>query len=100
MKRVRLHGAARAEVREAMRNLENERPGWAKKFKLELDRLFALILRHPRVGARHETTLYRRFGMKTFPYIIYYRDLADTIWIVAVSHGKRRPNYWIGRSPS
>lgn len=36
----------------------------------------------------------RRALARTFPYAIVYVDLPDVIWIVAVMHGKRQPEYW------
>ena|SRR5438128_5866701 len=36
----------------------------------------------------------RRAKLKTFPYLIYYRVLADRIEIIAVLHGSRDPRLW------
>jgi len=36
---------------------------------------------------------YRRVNLRVFPYVI--RD--DVIWIVAIAHAFRKPEYWIDR---
>lgn len=40
---------------------------------------------------------YRRVNFKVFPYYVAYFIWADTIWILAVAHSKRRSEYWIRR---
>ena len=40
---------------------------------------------------------YRRVNLKVFGYYIAYDIWADTIWILAIAHARRRPEYWIGR---
>src|SRR5262245_16153729 len=36
----------------------------------------------------------RRILLRRFPYAIIYRLNAESIEIVAVAHGRRRPGYW------
>ena len=42
----------------------------------------------------------RRFRLSRFPYIVFYLELDDTIWVAAVAHTSRRPGYWRDRQPS
>jgi toxin ParE1/3/4 len=42
----------------------------------------------------------RRFSTKRFPYRIVYLLHEDVIWIVAVAHHKRFPEYWKERLKS
>jgi len=37
---------------------------------------------------------YRRHVMKKYPYSIVYRLRADEIFVVAVAHHARQPDYW------
>jgi hypothetical protein len=37
--------------------------------------------------------------MQRFPFVIYYLDMPDRIWIVAFAHASRKPNYWKTRIP-
>jgi hypothetical protein len=39
----------------------------------------------------------RRVVLRRFPYFIVFFDWLDEIYIVAVTHAKRRPGYWMGR---
>lgn len=41
----------------------------------------------------------RRRVMGRFPFVIYYVDLPDAIWVVAFAHANRKPNYWASRLP-
>ena len=36
----------------------------------------------------------RRIVLHHFPYLVVFRETETTIEIVAVAHGRRRPNYW------
>lgn len=38
--------------------------------------------------------VHRRRLVRVFPYALVYRIEGDTIWIIAVAHSSRRPNYW------
>jgi plasmid stabilization system protein ParE len=39
----------------------------------------------------------RRYIMNRFPYILRYVLRKDEIWVMAISHQHRRPDYWIER---
>ena len=41
----------------------------------------------------------RVFRMKVYPYKIFYTydQLSKTVYVFAVSHHRRRPDYWLGR---
>ena len=41
--------------------------------------------------------LYRRVNLNIFPYYVTYVVRDDVFWIVSVSHGSRKPEYWIQR---
>jgi plasmid stabilization system protein ParE len=40
---------------------------------------------------------YRRVNLKVFPYYIAYFIWDERIWILAVAHVRRRPEYWVER---
>jgi hypothetical protein len=31
----------------------------------------------------------------SFPFLIFYAEFDELIWIIAIAHGKRKPNYLI-----
>jgi toxin ParE1/3/4 len=48
---------------------------------------------HPLAGHPcHE--VYRRINLNRFPYAIIYRPDGDDIYVIAVMHEKRHPDYW------
>jgi toxin ParE1/3/4 len=40
---------------------------------------------------------YRRVNLKVFQHYIAYFVWGDTIWIVAIAHGRQLPEYWLKR---
>lgn len=36
----------------------------------------------------------RRFLLQRFPFAIVYRDLPETIQVLAIAHARRKPGYW------
>ena len=65
----------------------------AEQFLAELDRAIAVILRSPR-GWKQIIGPWRRYPLRRFPFLIYFRETDRGIAIVAVAHGRRRPGYW------
>ena len=39
----------------------------------------------------------RRYVMNRFPYTLRYVLRGEEVWVVAVSHHHRRPDYWVER---
>ena len=93
MKAVRFHREADQELTEA-RNWYNQRSEVAAQaFALEIDHAIERILEAPHrypLGRRGE----HRFVLDRFPYTILYRVREDHVFIVAVAHDSRRPEYW------
>jgi plasmid stabilization system protein ParE len=69
----------------------------ASDFEREIERGTRLIsqtrLRWPKFDGQR-----RRFVVRKFPYAIIYEVPSKDVVILAVAHGKRRPNYWRERS--
>lgn len=89
-------GAARA-LREAARYYELQVTGLGVAFIAEVERTVALILENPAIGA---TTWqhYRRMLVRRFPFTVIHRPRQDTLFVVAVAHHHRQPNYWEARA--
>ncbi len=66
------------------------------RLKDEFDNHINWILYNPNVP-RVRSGGYRRVNLKVFPYYIAYITREDTLWILAVAHGHRKPEYWIKR---
>jgi len=55
----------------------------------------ALLIAHPRLGVPVSNDC-RRVNMLQFSYAVYYRidEVEKVIWIVSVTHQRRRPGSW------
>jgi len=39
----------------------------------------------------------RRVSLRRFPFKVIFRDVEGVVQILAVSHKRRRPDYWLNR---
>lgn len=72
--------------------------GLGERFKHEVERSVLWLAAHPEL-LRTRKGGYRRMNLRVFPYYIAYIVRHETVWILAVAHGSRRPNYYISRRP-
>lgn len=87
---------AELEFLDATSYYEEERPGLGRRFKDEVDRSLLWIAARPEVcGLRPNG--YRRMNLRIFPYYIPYITREATLWVLAVAHTGRQPEYWILR---
>ncbi|HEX6084132.1 MAG TPA: type II toxin-antitoxin system RelE/ParE family toxin [Thermoanaerobaculia bacterium] len=94
--RARLHPEAEQELAEAREWYAVRSEVAAQAFSLEISRAIERIIEAPRrypLGRRGE----RRFVLDRFPYTILYRVREEDIFITAVAHHSRRPDYWRDR---
>jgi plasmid stabilization system protein ParE len=61
-----------------------------------VDRSILWIADHPEL-CRLRPGAYRRINLRVFPYYIPYIVREQTLWVLAVAHGSRKPLYWISR---
>ena len=87
---------ARQEFLQALSFQEDQQAGLGQRFKDEVDRNVLWIASHPDV-LRVRPGGYRRMNLRIFPYYIAYIIRGDTIWVLAVAHGHRKPDYWVHR---
>lgn len=87
---------AAQEFEEAVVYLEEEEPGLGLRLRVEIDAHIGWIVENPTIPRLREGT-YRRVNLQVFPYYIAYLIKNETIWVLAVAHGHRRPSYWIER---
>lgn len=98
---VHVLAEAEAELEAARLYLESQAPGLGARFIEELDEAFHAIATRPLSFGKVETLPadqpYRRVLLSTFRYAVVFEVLDAEILVVAVSHGSREPNYWLGR---
>jgi hypothetical protein len=83
----------RREIQEAAEYYEAERAGLGDRFWREVDAHIRWISVNPTVP-RLQPGDYRRVNLKVFPYYIAYAIRGETIVLLAVAHGHRKPQYW------
>ncbi len=95
MKKIILQQAFN-ELDGAVSYYEEQQAGLGLRLMDEFDRHVIWILSNPTVP-RIRRGGYRRVNLKTFPYYIAYVVREDILWILAMTHGHRKPEYWIER---
>jgi plasmid stabilization system protein ParE len=90
---VRIHPAALEEAEAAMDWYAHRSRRAAEMFLIELDRAIEQIARDPERSAADEAGT-RRMLLRRFPFLIIYRKVNAGVEIIAVAHGRRRPQYW------
>ena len=91
---------AENELKIAVARYEEQAPGLGADLRAEIDRAFELVAALPRTGKRVPGTHagdVRRVFVKRFPFSVVYLLEPAVIWVVAIAHHRRRPEYWKGR---
>ena len=94
---VIVHPAADAEIKAASTYYEALQPGLGTAFLREVARGFSQIQNRSTAWAVLFGD-FRRFLLRRFPYGIVYRVEADCIFVLAVMHLRRQPQYWLARN--
>jgi toxin ParE1/3/4 len=97
VKRVLFHSLAQIELDNAVAYYEEISAGLGLTMLDEVIAATNTIGSFPLIGSIDEHTEYRHLVLDRFPYILFYIEHEDNLWIVAVAHGKRKPGYWLGR---
>lgn len=88
-----LRPAAAAELEEAFRWYERQRPGLGEELLRAVDSALVDVLeqplRHPEIHRDVRRALVRRF-----PFAVFYRLLDDRLVVLAILHGGRDPRRW------
>lgn len=96
---VEILQAAEEELAEAISYYEGIEPGLGLRLKSEVRQVIEWIQLHPD-SPRLRPKGYRRVNLKVFPYYVAYWVWNDTLWVLAIAHGYRHPEYWIRRRRS
>ena len=89
---------AKQELDDAVHYLDMEFEGLGESFKQQVKLAAERIKRHP-VAWSVERGDVRKCLLHKFPYKILYSVENDHIFIIAVAHQHRQPDYWIDRPP-
>jgi plasmid stabilization system protein ParE len=95
-RRHRLLDGAREDLRHAAQWYEERAAGAGAALVLAIDQAISKDLeapkRWPALGAS-----YQHYVLRRYPYSVVYRLCEDVVFIVAIAHHSRAPNYWRDR---
>ena len=97
MKQVIFHDEATSELLDAVDYYEKQKPGLGIEFQSYVGKAVDSIVENPTIWSYYQETELQKYTIEKFPYLIFYVNDSELIWIMAIAHGKRRPNYWKNR---
>jgi hypothetical protein len=92
------HSEAESEHLENVSYYESRRVGLGARYLQDFDEVMAYVMERPDSFRIERQPDIRRASLKRFPYKVVYRVAGTAVQILAVSHARRRPGYWAGRS--
>lgn len=99
MKDLIYHEDAEAELRATIDYYNDRQSGLGVEFFDEVRAAAELVRQMPGAFTLHGRHGLRVCRVKRFPFALYYQEMSDAIWIAAVAHNRRRPDYWRDRRP-
>lgn len=94
--RVILHREADQDLREAAEYYGRSSPKVAAEYLEAVERASQQIAEAPLRWPIEEGSR-RRFKMRRFPYHIFYEVLETHVYVLAIKHHSRHPDYWKDR---
>ncbi len=99
--RLRVESDAEEELTAAAEWYESRRAGLGVELVAVIDGAFEAIVAAPLAHPLWRPSRpYRMKVVQRFPYLIFFRCEADAVVVIAIAHARRRPGYWIGRTPT
>ncbi len=84
------------ELSDAIDFYELQQKGLGNRFKQEIKSAVLRIKKFPTLSPIIKRDI-RRYQLHKFPYKILYSMEENYIYIIAISHNHRRPDYWVER---
>jgi len=88
---------ARQELDDATQYYEIEYQGLGKRFREEVRKAAKRISEYPEAWSVERGDV-RKCILHKFPYKLLYSNETDHIFIIAVAHQHRKPDYWVERN--
>ena len=94
----RFHPGAEAEYLEAIIFYESRRKGLGAAYLVAFENMMVHVVDSPHRYRVERKPNIRGISLTKFPYKIIFRSVeGNEIQVLAVSHKKRRPDYWLSR---
>ena len=91
-----IHPSALAEFKSSLNWYLERNQAAAGKFAAAVDQAIEAVIKFPSRWPQGENGT-RKIVLKRFPFAIFYRELHNTVQILAIAHGHRRPGNWKDR---
>ncbi len=88
---------AKQELNDAVHYYELEYEGLGRKFREEVKKAAIRISEYPKAWSVEHGDV-RKCLLHKFPYKLLYSIEEDHIFVIAVAHQHRKPDYWIERN--
>ncbi len=88
---------AKREYEDAFEYYEVQEEGLGEKLRSAMWAAIAILERFPEIGEEVRPGI-RKILLRRFPYKLIYSVTDDVVYIIAVAHGRREPDYWLGRA--
>lgn len=98
MKPVIFHEDAESELDAAVAYYESQSQGLGTAMISEIMHAVRRIQQYPQSFPPYNDQGVHSYLVRRFPYTVFYLELEDHIWIVAIAHQRRRPGYWALRT--
>jgi toxin ParE1/3/4 len=99
VKPVIFHSEAEWDLHQAIIFYERERPGLGRELRQKVEATIRRIQQNPKAFPWHDDQETRKGLVQRFPYTIYFIEFDEVVWVAAVAHHRRHPQYWSGRRP-
>lgn len=96
---MRLIFSPEAKLEEAERYYNRQDPGLGERLRNEIRSALPRIRTWPLSCPREHGDI-RRLTLSRFPYKLLYSVEADHLYVIAVAHQHREPDFWIDRMES
>ena len=94
--RLSIHPDAEQELFEAGRYYHSQSRELGSRFSAEFREAVKQISNAPQRYSQLSPGV-RRFRLVRFPYLVVYRVEGEDVRVIAFSHHRRRPGYWLDR---
>ena len=96
--KLRLHELAQTEIRAAAAWYRGRAESLDRRFLAEVRAAFEKLetdaLRFAKLETQPANSPFRRLRLTGFPYIVIFEVFENEVFVYAVAHASRNPNYW------
>lgn len=96
MKQLFFHPDVVIDIKGSYEWYEDKLQGLGDRFLSELEDGYKAIQNFPDTWATFQYG-FKRYILNRFPFSILYKSTGKEIFIIAVMHNSRKPNYWLDR---